>query len=154
MNGVLYYNKSDQRVVNKTLELVSNIDVEFIEDSSIIDPILKLTPASNVIVANYIYLQDFHRYYYIKDVQVSKGYCICKCHVDVLMSFKDEIMLQDVILERQELEFDQYQDDPEYKLSQRVAVKTVKFNGSTFSDGAANYILIMAGDYDNSPSNT
>lgn len=161
MNGKLYYNKSDKRYVNKELEEVTyikdgqtmnTVSVEFIEDSDVINPTLKMTALTGGLTANYLWLEDLHRYYYIKDWTLSQGYIYIKCHVDVLMSFKDEIMLQDVILERQEWEFDQYQDDPEYKLSQRVAVKTVKFNGNSFSDSGANYVLIMAGDYDNTPS--
>ena len=156
MNGKLYYNKSDKRYVNKELEEVTyikdgqtmnTISVEFIEDSDVINPTLKMTAFTGGLTANYIYLEDLHRYYYIKDWTLSKGYIYIKCHVDVLMSFKDEIMNETVILERQTTEFDLYQDDPEYKLTQMVNVRTVPFSGG-FSNQGANFILLVGGDTD------
>ena len=154
MNGKLYYNKSDKRYVNKELEEVTyikdgqtmnTVSVEFIEDSDVVNPTLKMTAFTGGLTANYIYLEDLHRYYYIKDWTLSKGYIYIKCHVDVLMSFKDEIMNETVILERQTSEFDLYQDDPEYKLTQMVNVRTVPFSGG-FSNQGANFILLVGGD--------
>lgn len=156
MNGKLYYNKSDKRYVNKELEEVTyikdgqtmnTVSVEFIEDSDVVNPTLKMTAFTGGLKANYLWLEDLHRYYYIKDWTLSQGYIYIKCHVDVLMSFKDEIMNETVILERQTSEFDLYQDDPEYKLTQMVNVRTVPFSGG-FSDQGANFILLVGGDTD------
>lgn len=109
MNAKLYFNKSDKRYINKDIEQVYPhsegtppewIKVEFIEPTSIENPRLILSTETNVLQANYLFLEDFGRYYYINNHTLEKGRVIIDCKVDVLMSFATEIMQENVILDR------------------------------------------------------
>ena len=155
MNGKLYFNKSDKRYVNKTLEAVTyeiegvthdTVYIEFIDDSSVTDPTLKMTAFTGGLKANYLWLEDLHRYYYIEDWTLSKGYIYLKCHVDVLMTYKDEIMRENVILDRQENKnnVNLYQDDPEFKIYNYTNIVTRNFRNG-FSESVSAFLLTVVG---------
>lgn len=132
MDATLYFNKSDKRYVDKQLEAITyegsdHIDIEFKEDTSLEDPTFILRTQSKVLTANYIYVPDMNRYYYINDYTVSHQRIYINCHVDVLMSFKKEFKKENVIVARNEKLFDLYLDDNKYKVQDRTCVRTVRF---------------------------
>ena len=115
MDATLYFNRSDKRYMNKELEAITydgsdHIDVEFKEDTSITNPTFILRTQSKVLTANYIFVPDLSRYYYINDYTVSHQRIYINCHVDVLMSFKKEIKQQNVIVNRNTNLFNMYLD--------------------------------------------
>ena len=132
MDAYLYFNKSDKRYMNKTLEAITydgsdHIDIEMKEDTSIEDPTFILRTQSKVLTGNYIYVPNLNRYYYINDYTLSHQRIYINCHVDVLMSFKKEIKQQNVIVARNTYLFNMYLDDHKYKVQNRTAVRTVVF---------------------------
>lgn len=132
MDATLYFNKSDKRYVDKELQAITydgsdHIDVEFKEDTSLENPTFILRTQSKVLTANYIYIPDMNRYYYINDYTVSHQRIYINCHVDVLMSFKKEFKKENVIVARNEKLFDLYLDDNKYKVQDRTCVRTVRF---------------------------
>lgn len=133
MDAYLYFNKSDKRYVDKKLESITydggsdHVDVEFKEDTSIEDPTFILRTQSKVLTANYIYVPNMNRYYYINSYTVSHQRIYIDCHVDVLMSFKTEFKKENVIVARNETLFDMYLDDNKYKVQNRTCVRTVRF---------------------------
>ena len=132
MDAYLYYNKSDKRYMNKQIEAITydgsdHIDVEFKEDTSIINPTFILRTQSKVLTGNYIFVPDLNRYYYINDYTVSHQRIYINCHVDVLMSFKDEIKKENVIVARNTKLFNMYLEDGKYKVQDRTSVRTVVF---------------------------
>ena len=133
MDAYLYFNKSDKRYVDKKLESITydggsdHVDVEFKEDTSIEDPTFILRTQSKVLTANYIYVPNMNRYYYINSYTLSHQRIYIDCHVDVLMSFKTEFKKENVIVARNETLFDMYLDDNKYKVQNRTCVRTVRF---------------------------
>lgn len=149
MNAYLYYNKSDKRYMNKTLQSITyeggsdHIDVEFKEDTSITDPTFILRTQSKVLEGNYIYVPNLNRYYYINDYVVSHQRIYINCHVDVLMSFKNEIKQQNVIVSRQENSYNLYQVDPKMVIYNTPVYRVLKFPGGFDSTG--HFVLCVAG---------
>lgn len=118
--------------MNKDLQAITyegsdHIDVEFKEDTSIVDPTFILRTQSKVLEGNYIYVPNLNRYYYINNYTLSHERIYIECHVDVLMSFKKEIKNENVIVKRNEKLFNMYLDDNQYKVQNRTAVRTVVF---------------------------
>ena len=95
MTITLYVNNDDKRKLNKNLAgglTIANANVY--NDCSVMYPALKIAYFNNITNYNYIYIPDFNRYYYITDIVLRPGQtAIIKCSVDVLMSFKNEILL-------------------------------------------------------------
>ena len=90
MNVTFYNNLSNHNVVNKRLEKINTISFTFKENSNIINPSLIL---KNYERGNYCYIEELGRYYYIKDIDLlGNGLFKINCEIDVLMSYKDNII--------------------------------------------------------------
>lgn len=148
MQAKFYLNKSDKRYLNKTLEpKYNNIPIQVLEPSSVVRPRLRVSSGLIGQGVNYLYIADLERYYYIKDWIMENGHITLECEVDVLMSFKDAIKKQNVIVSRQEKKFNTYQNDERYKLYNYPAIKTIRIdNGNAFDFGVTNYILCVVGN--------
>ena len=96
----------DSRKVDKTLKLVetySNADI--VGDMSIQSPIisLQLDSFTDVINFNYIYIPELRRYYYVENSTIREdGFVQIQCRVDVLKSFKTDILASTQYVDRQE----------------------------------------------------
>lgn len=90
MNNLkIYNNKSDQNIINKKIDLVTELNCTFKDDIDILNPVLLV---KNYTSGNYCYISDFERYYYIDDVGLLKGGVYqLHCSVDVLKSYANEL---------------------------------------------------------------
>jgi len=86
----IYNNKSNENIVNKTIDPVQEISFNFKDDSDVTSPILILKSYKS---GNYCYIPDLKRYYYIDKIELmTGGFYKLYLDIDVLMSYKDEIM--------------------------------------------------------------
>ena len=104
MNIILYRNSSDNRVLRKSLTQVSTpLSCDIYGSESIITPRFILEYVG--VEANYCYVAELNRYYYIRDIVLAPGgQRILMCEVDVLMSNIDEILNLSCLVLRQENE--------------------------------------------------
>lgn len=150
MRAQLLYNKSDRRYMRKTLENVSNeINIELIEPCSLINPRFILSPETGAKTANYIFVPDLDRYYYINNYIYEYDRVIIECHVDVLQTYGQKIMAETVILERSGDSYDLYMDDNEVRMENYTSYETIKFEPSSsiyFSDTAEQMVMVCSGN--------
>lgn len=93
MEVTFYNNLSNDNVVNKRLEEINTLSFNFKENSNIINPSLIL---KNYEGGNYCYIKELERYYYVKDIDLlGNGLFKINCEIDVLMSYKDDIINND-----------------------------------------------------------
>lgn len=144
MQATLYFNKSDKRSIGKILQSIATVDIEMKEDTSIMDPTFILLDPNKYLAANYIYVPDLGRYYFINNITLSHQRAFIECHVDVLESYKGDIKDHEVILERQENEYNLYLDDPEFKIYQPTNVMTFNFPKG-FDESTQEYLLVVVG---------
>ena len=86
----IYNNKSNENVVNKTIDPIQEIKFNFKNDSDVTSPVLILLTYKS---GNYCYIPDLKRYYYIDKIELMNGgYYKLYLDIDVLMSYKEEIM--------------------------------------------------------------
>ena len=112
MKLVLYNNKSDSRVINKSIEQLGEIDVILKSAQNIMSPEIMLQSKTLPIVANYCFISDFGRYYYINAQRLDNGNVSkIELTVDVLMSFKDMILRSTVVAERTTNKYNRYLPD-------------------------------------------
>ena len=100
----LYRNNSDNRILRKSLTQVSTpLSCDIYGSESIITPRFILEYVG--VEANYCYVAELNRYYYIRDIVLAPGgQRILMCEVDVLMSNIDEILNLNCLVLRQENE--------------------------------------------------
>lgn len=110
----LYQNKSDPRALTKNLVFLgSEIAVDIIYPTDRLCPNFVLDSSKvDLTKVNYLVCPELGRYYFIDSVVGSPGkrQTIC-CHVDVLYTFKDQILELDVIAARSSSNYNTYLND-------------------------------------------
>lgn len=86
----LYTQSDDKRVVNKTLTAVaSGVSITPTKGFNILKPIIIINYNSAYLGANYFYISDLNKYYYISDMEIEIGKCITITgEIDVRKSFQ------------------------------------------------------------------
>lgn len=97
-----YYNSSESNRLDKTLSQQFEAACTFRNTVSVLNPVIELE-MDELPKINYVYLVALHRYYYVTDITIIRNrlYAL-HLAVDVLMSYKDEILNLNPIIERQE----------------------------------------------------
>lgn len=141
----LYVNESPREKIGKTLSGEKSFDCLLKEDTSILDPVLILESTDNLSGFNYMYCETFGRYYFINNIEsVGNNLWRITAHVDVLETYKTQILANTAILDRQTNFFNTYLNDDEWPVYSYDEVITFKFSDSAFIK-EPNYILTVAG---------
>lgn len=100
MTITLYTNHSPKKTIGKRLSHVKSMTGTLREECDMINPSVLIENAG-VISANYAYIPDFGRYYYItKITSVRQDLWRVDMHVDVRETYKDSIKNNTAIIER------------------------------------------------------
>lgn len=145
MEVIFYYNASDDRVINKVLVGGASFIGEFREDVNIMTPIIRFED-QEVLRYNYAYIPELQRYYTVTSVtSFRQGIWDVEFAVDVLMSFRGDIMALSVIVDKQTMpeNGDEYIDDGSLVTDNVMFTRLHQFTGG-FND-SPEYILITAG---------
>lgn len=153
MVAKIYKTKSAPNVVNKTLsEVVTFEEVIFKEDTSLLNPTIIINGVSNdssytiedIGTSNYFSIPKVNRYYFITDItMMSGGRVAITGKVDVLMSFKSDILGSTQLIVRQEKKTNNYLIDTDIPLSSKKQVIEHEFGDSIADSGY--YILAVNG---------
>ena len=139
----LYNNTSPPNMVKKTPTLVGTLEGFIRTPTSILDPVITIE-RSDPTGFNYIGIPAFSRYYYVSGVSSENNNLIAvACHVDVLMSYSNQIMNFDAVIKRNENKFNLYLDDGIFKAYQNTKHKIIKF---PYGFTQYSYILALAGN--------
>lgn len=145
MNILLYYNKSPNNYLNKELEELQSIDFNLKNQFNIQTPqiVLGSVDFSNILKANYAYISDWKRYFYIRNIShLNAKQLLLSLDCDVLMSFRESIKNSSGILKRQSNRYNMYLSDSQFATENREITNTYQFpNG--FSE--SNYLLTVLG---------
>lgn len=87
-----YTTDSDNRALHKNLTGIFQTDFVFYDDSSIINPVLRLEYNSAIKQCNYFYIAAINRYYFIDNIRFNRGgEMYVSGHIDVLTTYANEI---------------------------------------------------------------
>lgn len=145
MEVIFYYNASDDRVINKTLIGGETFVGTPREEVNIMNPIIRFE-SEEIIRYNYAYIPELQRYYVINSVVAYReGIWDVSFSVDVLMSFRGDIMILPVIVDKQTMpeNGDEYIDDGSLVTDNVMFTRLHEFENG-FNDWPE-YILITAG---------
>lgn len=95
-----YKTNSDPRALNKNLVEIGTLSCELRDKTSIDTPSVLVSLPVTFKAANYMYIQDFNRYYYIVATIENGSMCTLNGKTDVLMSFKTGIRNTKALLHR------------------------------------------------------
>lgn len=146
MDIVLYVNSSEKQAINKTISSGETLTGALRDESSVINPSF-LIQHTNPSGYNYCYISEFGRYYFITDiVSVRTDLWRINCTVDVLMSFKTQILNLDVTVS--DVSSGEFPDETYMNGEQWQTTVKTKTDIVTFSNGlldSGEYILITSG---------
>lgn len=144
---ILYINESDHRKITKSLKQIGTTqDILFKDNTDMMNPVLQMRSETRFdIDANYCWLEQTGKYYYISDCTYSNGVYELKLHVDVLMTYQQAILAQPAILKRNANTFNLYQTDDKFKCFEFTNVRTIEFD-SGFDESKQEFILAVVGN--------
>lgn len=148
-----YNNYSDNRVVNKNISQVMTGSIYLYEDSSIVNPVVRLDYDDTVLPAmNYAYVPAWNRYYYITDISalVGGGMRIAMT-CDVLMTYKGSILNStQTVIRNEGIGKPTMIDDPTLPILPNKDVAVIAFEGGNFNlpeagPNSYNFVLNVSG---------
>lgn len=151
---VYFYKCSDDtNVISKTLSNRITCTGTLRQGTSVLDPVIEISDCNppdytqifDPSEYNYMYIPKFGRYYFINNIAAEKTTVwIISAHVDVLMSYKSQILGLTATAARNETLYNTYLVDDKITSYSNENVQTIKFN-YTFDYEAAPYFLYFAG---------
>lgn len=147
MNIKLCSSTSEIVAINKDITIIDDVSATIKGALSVENPVLILQYKSNIQPnVNYVYIQEYNRYYFVTDIiNLTGGRYEIHCKVDVLMSFKDDILNLSCIVDKQSSKdnANMYLDDGSFVVQSKEFVDTINFPRG-FNDNGE-FILITAG---------
>lgn len=146
LNIHLYINTSPNNKISKNILPQRDITGSLNDSCSILNPVLLVEyPNEDILKHNYIKIDEFGRYYFIDEIiVVTPTLYELHCRVDVLMSYKDRILAQTVIVQKAEdrSAYNTYLDDGTFRIYQNANIATQYF---PYGFEEPNFILSVAG---------
>ena len=138
-----------------SLTTIEAMTGDFVGEMSLLNPVFQVkltttTTADKILQqCNYVYCQEFGRYYYVDNViMIANNLVQLVCNVDVLYSWKTAILAQKVIVSRNESDYALYLDDAALKVYNNPNITTYHFKDSSNNNtgfSTHQYILALAG---------
>lgn len=134
---------SPKNKLYKNVRPIAEKDVKWKSETQITSPTIQLKYDDALLSANYCYIEEFGRYYFISDIKLGMGNILeISCNVDVLMSYADDIANISTIIDRQEYVYSPYFVDQQ--LLTRCDRTVVKKNiGSIPTNGGYKIVLTV-----------
>ena len=145
MEIILYKTSEENNKIDKTLSEPYKMIGSLRNESNVIRPSI-LVEIENPTKYNYMYIPDFGRYYFIKEItSVRTNLWRLDCEVDVLKSYADKIKTLTVIINKNKdySKTNQYIDDGSFIIENKNTIEIKNFSNG-FND-EPNYVLVTAG---------
>lgn len=139
----LYQNLSEKNRIGKKLKKVTTLIGTMRQELDILNPVFVITLKENFSEYNYLYVKELKKFFFITNKELLNNSLIkLTCHVDVLETYKAEILNHNAIIARNEKSYNLYIPDSEFVLRADSMVFTKSFP-SGFN--GYSYVLAIAG---------
>lgn len=136
-----YNSKIKKNEVNKTLGSAIVKTCSLKNGSSIEDPVLYMEHDASLFACNYVYIPDFGRYYFVIGREIVEHTEYITCHVDGLMSFKNDILNSIGTVTRSNF----YNKNIPDKMVMPLPGENVQYRKLSGEITGSNYVLIVGG---------
>lgn len=144
MQITLYVNSSEKQTINKSISNGLILTGLLRNESSVVNPTI-LIEIDNPSFYNYAYIPEFGRYYFITDmVSVRTNLWRISMSVDVLMSYQEQILNLDVIVNNASSpDMETYKTGEQWQSLVKTKTDVINFPSGLLDNGE--YILITSG---------
>lgn len=144
MNVTLYSNSGDPRQITKNLTTLGTAKTaNATQPIDVLRPTLRLVYDSNIITANYMYIDTFNRYYFIDEKSMEGNEMVVSGHVDVLMSHRTAILNSYCIAARSASDNEPFIPDSVCQDKGTITYYNRRSSTTPFTGGS--YVLTVAG---------
>lgn len=152
MDITVYNMYEDKRNLLKNPLNGVTLSCNFYDSSNIITPKFLIEYNPVVFQKNYCYVPTFGRYYFINNIEIDAGErIILNCSVDVLNTYKTNILALDVTVTRNEYAQSNNLIDSLATFTPKREVEVYPFSSTPFNirdaTAANNYVLVVGGGY-------
>lgn len=148
MTITTFINNSESNRLTKSLTQIKQYPgCSAITPMSIINPVIDIVDTNFNVNCNYIYITDLNRYYFVNNITaLNSGRWQLDCHIDVLMSYAEDIKNQTATFKRQENYYNMYVTDSEFPIESKTNTVTRYLDGAGFELSTNNIILTVANE--------
>lgn len=140
----LFKTTSENNRVVKVLTDEKQLSGELRNQTSVLNPSIRIESADNISTYNYAYIPEFGRYYYISDIVSVRTNCwVVSLRCDVLMSYSSQIKSLRPIIERDEVGQSAGLVDPDMPIDINKKVQKYYFPNGFTKD--IQYVLTTSG---------
>lgn len=144
---------NDNRVINKKPSDIKTVQCQVYGECNIYAPTLVVDYDTDFTKANYAYIEEWNRYYYITDMVVRSGKrAMLTLRCDVLMSFKPQILALQCYIKKSNKPTanGNYLPDSNIPVSSDTFTVNRNFSETPFSPGSSGwYVMTVLGGGDN-----
>ena len=140
MNISLFINLSDNRNMTKSLTGEKTYDCTIKRETGVVNPVIMITSTDDLRGYNYVYVPLYKRYYYASVTVGPNNVYTFNCNVDVLMSYKSQVLPKQAIIKRSASLYNLYMPDNNFYISSKVRRQIKTFSGG-FDNSALNYVV-------------
>lgn len=142
---IFMYNNEPMNKISKSPITKFTLEGTLKEESDVSNPVI-LVQHNNPVEANYAFIGQFNRYYYIKEItSVKTGLWRIQMHCDVLKTFSEGILSSPAIIAKSSKKFNLYLNDSDFKCQQNDIIMTKDFPQG-FNIAGSYYVLSCLGD--------
>ena len=143
-NIILQKNLSEKICIRKNLVNIATLSGTLKEETSVIDPTITINAnLSDLTQCNYFTIEAFGRSYIVNNIRsIRSGLVEISGHVDVLSSWKLQLLSNKGIIRRQEYKWNTYLNDGSFRVYSNSIVQTVDFPSGFDSP---EFVLAVAG---------
>lgn len=147
----IYQNTNDRKKIKKTLgaALAGPLECVLKESSSIVNPVILIRTTDLVgalTLANYAFIPEFSRYYFIDDIIATPGQAVeLRLTCDVLKTYASVLLSNKFEIARSETLYDDYYIDTEKALQNRKTVYYHILGHITQNTTGKKYAITVAG---------
>lgn len=139
----LMNNQQELNKISKTPATVMSVTGSLRENTDIVDPQINIEYNGTLTNVNYMYIAEFHRYYFITKIEsIRTGLWRVYAHCDVLKTYSQAILGTKAVISRSESDYNLLLNDQYFKAYANPRIQLARFS-ETFSGNS--YVLIMQG---------
>lgn len=132
-------------VLNKNIVPVSTLTGTVKDNTDLLNPVI-LINADAIPTSNYCKIHEFGRWYFITDITIVSAHLFAiHCAVDVLQSFKNDVLNASIIARRSSSWYDPYLPDEYAKNRTDTEITYRRLGGFSFNPSGGSYVLQTVG---------
>ena len=139
----LMNNQEELNKISKSPATVMTLTGTLREETDIVDPQINVEYSGTLTNVNYMYISEFHRYYFITKIEsIRTGLWRIYAHCDVLKTYSEAILGTPAVVARNENMYNIMLDDSMFKVQSNPRLQIANFPNKFTGES---YVLVMKG---------